>query len=410
VSTTHLPAAASATSQTPAVAPPLPKGFTAACVSAGIKASGAADLAMLRCASGAVAAAMFTTNRFAAAPVLASQRNLRDSRGHCSVVVVNSGCANAATGPDGAADAEAMIDAAAAACDCAPAAVLVNSTGIIGKRLPIDRVCAAMPALAKACADGTCEPFARGIMTTDTRPKMSTRMVAGSGGGEIRVTGMAKGAGMIHPNMATTIVAVTTDAEVSPAELDGMLRHAVERSFHRISIDGDTSTNDSVFCLASGAAGPAKERAALQKALDEVLGDLARMVVQDGEGFTRGLEVHVRGAASDADALAIARTVATSTLVRCAITGGDPNWGRIVAAAGRSGAKIDPDSLVVRASGVKLFEGGAPAPVEKAVAERAFSQPTVVVELEVGLGAGRDFFLSSGLTEDYVRLNADYST
>jgi glutamate N-acetyltransferase/amino-acid N-acetyltransferase len=391
-------------------APPLPRGFTAGNASAGIKSTGAPDLAMLRCPNGAVAAAMFTTNRFAAAPVLASRRNLRDSRGHCSVLVVNSGCANAATGAEGAADAEAMIDAAAAACDCTPAAVLVNSTGIIGKRLPIDRVCAAMPALAKACADGTCEPFARGIMTTDTRPKMSTRVVAGSGGGEIRVTGMAKGAGMIHPNMATTIVAVTTDAEVSPAELDGMLRHAVERSFHRISIDGDTSTNDSVFCLASGAAGPAKERAALQQALDEVLGDLARMVVQDGEGFTRGLEVHVRGATSDADALEVARTVATSTLVRCAITGGDPNWGRIVAAAGRSGAKLDPELLVVKAGGVTLFQHGAPSPVEKSTAERAFSQPSVVVELDLGLGAGRDFFLSSGLTEDYVRLNADYST
>jgi glutamate N-acetyltransferase / amino-acid N-acetyltransferase len=401
-----------ATRPAPAVtaAPALPRGFTAACTSAGIKTDGAADLAMLRCPAGAVAAAMFTTNRFAAAPVLASRRNLRDSRGHCSVLVVNSGCANAATGPAGAADAEAMIDAAAAACDCTPAAVLVNSTGIIGKRLPIDRVTAALPGLAAACAAGSCEPFALGIMTTDTRPKTSTRTVAAVGGGEIRVTGMAKGAGMIHPNMATTIVAVTTDADVTPAELDGMLRHAVERSFHRISIDGDTSTNDSVFCLASGAAGAAADRAALQRALDEVLGDLARMVVQDGEGFTRGLEVQVHGAASDADALAIARTVATSTLVRCAITGGDPNWGRIVAAAGRSGARIDPERLVVRASGVTLFEGGAPAVVEKTVAERAFSQPTVVIELEVGLGGGRDFFLSSGLTEDYVRLNADYST
>ncbi|MFM7807959.1 MAG: bifunctional ornithine acetyltransferase/N-acetylglutamate synthase, partial [Planctomycetota bacterium] len=201
---------------TAVVAPPLPKGFTAACVSAGIKATGAPDLAMLRCPNGAVAAAMFTTNRFAAAPVLASRRNLRDSRGHCRVLVVNSGCANAATGPEGAADAEAMIDAAAAACDGTPAAVLVNSTGIIGKRLPIGGVTGAMPTLAKACAQGNCEPFARGIMTTDTRPKMSTRTVVGVGGGEVRVTGMAKGAGMIHPNMATTIAAVVTDAEVTP--------------------------------------------------------------------------------------------------------------------------------------------------------------------------------------------------
>jgi glutamate N-acetyltransferase/amino-acid N-acetyltransferase len=288
--------------------------------------------------------------------------------------------------------------------------VLVNSTGIIGKRLPIDRVCAAMPALAKACAEGSCEPFACGIMTTDRRLKMSTRTIAGTGDTEVRVTGMAKGAGMIHPNMATTIVAVATDAEVTQGELDGMLRHAVERSFHRISIDGDTSTNDSVFCLASGAAGPVKDRAALQKALDEVLGDLARMVVQDGEGFTRGLDVHVCGAASDADALQVARTVATSTLVRCAITGGDPNWGRIVAAAGRSGAKLDPELLVVKAGGVPLFQQGAPTAVEKRTAEQAFSQPTVVIELDLGLGSGRDVFLSSGLTEDYVRLNADYST
>ena len=392
------------------VAPPLPKGFTTACVSAGIKTTGAPDLALIRCPAGAVAAAMFTTNRFAAAPVQASRRNLRDSRGHCSALLVNSGCANAATGPQGDADAERMIDAVAAACDCTPAAVLVNSTGVIGKRLPIDRIVDAVPALAAACREGSCEPFARGIMTTDTRPKTSTRTLPAARGGEVRVTGMAKGAGMIHPNMATTIVAVTTDAEVSPAELDTMLRHAVDRSFHRISIDGDTSTNDSVFCLASGAAGPARDRAALQQALDQVLGDLARMVVQDGEGFTRGLEVHVRGAASAQDALAIARTVATSTLVRCAITGGDPNWGRIVAAAGRSGARLDPQSLVVRTGGLTLFEHGAPTSSEKAAAEKAFAQDTVVVELDVGLGGASDFFLSSGLTEAYVRLNADYTT
>ena len=303
-----MPAAASAAAEVPIVAHPLPLGFTAACVSAGIKATGAPDLALIRCPNGATAAAMFTTNRFAAAPVLASRRNLRDSRGHCSALLVNSGCANAATGAQGAADAETMIDAVAAACDCTPAAVLVNSTGVIGKRLPIDRIAAAVPALAKACREGTCEPFARGIMTTDTRPKMSTRTLPAARGGQVRVTGMAKGAGMIHPNMATTIVAVTTDAEIAPGELDAMLRHAVDRSFHRISIDGDTSTNDSVFCLASGAAGPAADRAALQRALDEVLGDLARMVGQDGEGFTRGLEVHVRGAASADDALTIARS------------------------------------------------------------------------------------------------------
>ena len=391
-------------------APPFPRGFTSASVSAGIKAHGGPDLALLRCDGGAVAAAMFTTNAFAAAPILASRRNLRDSHGHCSALVVNSGCANAATGPEGAADAEAMIDAVAAACDCTPAAVLVNSTGVIGRRLPIDRMVAAIPALAKACVAGSCEPFERGIMTTDTRPKMSTRTLAAQDGGTIRVTGVAKGAGMIHPNMATTIIVVTTDAAVEPPALDAMLRTAVEGSFHRISIDGDTSTNDSIFCLASGAAGPASDAAELQCALSEVAGDLARMVVQDGEGFTRGLEVRVRGAASPADALCIARTVATSTLVRCAITGGDPNWGRIVAAAGRSGARIDPGRLSVRTGGLTLFADGSPKVVEKKAVEAAFAADNVVVELDVGLGRGEDFFLSSGLTEAYVRLNADYTT
>ncbi len=396
--------------EAPVLAPPFPRGFTSASVAAGIKAKGGPDLSLLRCEGGAVAAAMFTTNAFAAAPILASRRNLRDSHGHCSALVVNSGCANAATGPEGAADAEAMIDAVAAACECTRAAVLVNSTGVIGHRLPIDRVTAAIPALAKACVAGSCEPFERGIMTTDTRPKMSTRTLPAKDGGVVRVTGVAKGAGMIHPDMATTIIVVTTDAAVEPPELDAMLRQAVEGSFHRISIDGDTSTNDAIFCLASGVAGPAQDVSELRRALCEVAGDLARMVVQDGEGFTRGLEVRVCGAATHADALLIARTVATSTLVRCAITGGDPNWGRIVAAAGRSGARMDPDRLRVSAGGLILFADGGPKAVERRAVEAAFSADNVVVELDVGLGRGEDFFLSSGLTEAYVRLNADYTT
>ncbi|NBX25813.1 MAG: bifunctional ornithine acetyltransferase/N-acetylglutamate synthase [Planctomycetes bacterium] len=310
-------------------APPFPRGFTSASVSAGIKAHGGPDLALLRCDGGAVAAAMFTTNAFAAAPILASRRNLRDSHGHCSALVVNSGCANAATGPEGAADAEAMIDAVAAACDCTPAAVLVNSTGVIGRRLPIDRMVAAIPALAKACVAGSCEPFERGIMTTDTRPKMSTRTLAAQDGGTIRVTGVAKGAGMIHPNMATTIIVVTTDAAVEPPALDAMLRTAVEGSFHRISIDGDTSTNDSIFCLASGAAGPASDAAELQHALSEVAGDLARMVVQDGCGFAAPPPMRTR-CASPARWPPARWCGAPS---RAAIRTGDASWRPRVAAA-----------------------------------------------------------------------------
>jgi len=391
-------------------APPWPRGFSAAGVAAGIKSNGAPDLALLRMQGGANAAAMFTTNIFAAAPIQASRRNLRDSRGHCSALLINSGCANAVTGEQGAADAETMIDAVAAACDCTPSAVLVNSTGIIGKRLPIDRIIAAIPRLAAVCMEGSCEPFVRAIMTTDTRLKMSTRTIESADGGLIRVTGVIKGAGMIHPNMATMIAVITTDAEVSSGDLDAMLRHAVEHSFHRISIDGDTSTNDSVFCLASSVAEIAKDRAALQRAITEIATDCARMVVQDGEGFTRGLEVRVRGASSASDALLLAQAVATSTLVRCAVTGGDPNWGRVVAAAGRSGAKLNPHLLVVRAGGITLFQQGAPVATDAFALQNAFKQANVVIELDVGLGASSDFFFSSGLTEDYVRLNSHYTT
>ncbi len=393
-----------------ALAPPWPCGFSSASVSAGIKSSGSLDLSLLRMPNGAAAAAMFTTNQFAAAPILASRRNLLDSHGRCFALLINSGCANAATGDAGLADAHAIIDAVAQTCGCSAATVLTNSTGIIGKRLPIDRVLHAIPSLAATCCEGSCGAFAHGIMTTDTHAKMASRTVHAESGGTIRVTGVAKGAGMIHPNMATMISVIATDADVQPRTLDEMLRHAVEYSFHRISIDGDTSTNDSVFALASGLAGKPNSLADLQRAIDEVADELSRMIVHDGEGFTRAIEVQVHGAASDKDALLLARTVATSTLVRCAITGGDPNWGRIVAAAGRSGAALDPDRLSVQAGGLPLFANGRPCEVDASAVKNAFAESKVIIELDVGLGTSSEFFLSSGLTESYVRLNSEYST
>ena len=409
-----------------------PLGFRAAGISANIKSSGAPDLAMLRMDDGAVAAAMFTTNLFAAAPVQISRDHLHNSRGHANVLIVNSGCANAATGPHGYADAQTIGDYVAQECGCAPDAVLMNSTGIIGKRLPLSNIEKAITPLAQQCVPGSAEPFARAIMTTDTRLKMSTRLVASgvtNGAGttrttqatanttqnpalsnHIRVTGVAKGAGMIHPNMATMIAVIATDAALEPHELDAMLRVAVEQSFHRISIDGDTSTNDSVFAFASAQRGEAADHGELQRAFCEVARELARMIVCDGEGFTRAFEVRVRGAASATDALAVAKTVATSMLVRCAITGGDPNWGRLLAAAGRSGARLNPERVSLRVGDIVLFQNGQPADISKEIAAAEFCKPNVIIEFDLAQGDHDDFFISSGLTQEYVKLNSEYST
>ena len=401
-------------------------------MSAGIKSNGAPDLAMLRMDDGAVAAAMFTTNLFAAAPVQISRDHLHNSRGHANVLIINSGCANAATGPHGYADAETIGDYVAQVCGCAPDAVLMNSTGIIGKRLPLSNIEKAIAPLAQQCVPGSAEPFARAIMTTDTRLKMSTRLVAAgvtSGAGttsttqartnttqntphskHIRITGVAKGAGMIHPNMATMIAVIATDAALEPHELDAMLRVAVEQSFHRISIDGDTSTNDSVFAFASAQRGTAADHGELQRAFCEVARELARMIVCDGEGFTRAFEVRVRGAVRATDALDLAKTVATSMLVRCAITGGDPNWGRLLAAAGRSGARLNPECVSLRVGDIVLFQNGQPADISKDIAAAEFCKPNVIIEFDLAQGDHDDFFLSSGLTQEYVKLNSEYST
>jgi glutamate N-acetyltransferase/amino-acid N-acetyltransferase len=390
----------------------LPAGFATATASAAIKKPGRDDMALLRCPAGATLAAMYTTNQVCAAPVQLSRRRLRESRGHCGALLVNSGNANAATGERGLANAIELTDALARACDIAPEAVQSNSTGVIGVQLPLDRMLPQVAPMAARAAHGSVESFARAIMTTDTYPKWSARTVE-HGGRSCTVVGCTKGAGMIHPNMATMIAVMMTDAPLAPAELDGHLRAAVERSFHRISIDGDTSTNDSVFALASGAA-PAPSggfpAAAMRAAFQEVARDLALMIVRDGEGYERGIHVRVTGAPTDADALVVAKTIASSLLVRCAVTGGDPNWGRILAAAGRSGVRLDLDDLELSVGGVALFAAGAPADTPLAAREAAFRAPMVTVDLRVGAGAGTDEFISCGLTKAYVELNADYTT
>jgi glutamate N-acetyltransferase/amino-acid N-acetyltransferase len=389
-------------------APLLPLGFTASTASAAIKKPGRMDMGMIRCPAGATLAAMYTTNQVCAAPVQLDRRHLRESRGHCSAILVNSGCANAATGDRGMASAVEIADAVARACDIASIAVQHNSTGVIGVQLPLDRMIPQIAPMAARATHGSIEEFARAIMTTDTYPKWSSRTVNHQGR-SCTVVGCAKGAGMIHPNMATMISVITTDASLTPSEIDGHLRAAVERSFHRISIDGDTSTNDSVFALASGAAG-AFPPDAVGHAFKEVARDLALLIVRDGEGYERGIHVRVTGAPSDADALSVAKSIASSLLVRCAVTGGDPNWGRILAAAGRAGVTLDVNALTLNVGGISLFGNGSPAETPLAEREAAFRQSMVEVHLDLGSGDGSEEFISCGLTKAYVELNADYTT
>lgn len=403
------PSATASARGSSAPAPALPAGFLSATAAAAIKKPGRDDLALLRCPDGAALAAVYTTNRVCAAPVVVSRRHLREGRGRCRAILVNSGCANAATGSAGMQDAEAIVAEVARGCGIPPVEVQVNSTGVIGVRLPLDRMLREIAPMAARASGGTIESFARAIMTTDTYPKWSSRTVE-SGGRRATVVGCVKGAGMIHPNMATMIGVILTDAALSPEELDGHLRAAVERSFHRISIDGDTSTNDSMFALASGAAGGGFAAEPLRRAFLEVARDLALMIVRDGEGFERGIHVRVTGARTDADALTIARTIASSLLVRCAVTGADPNWGRILAAAGRAGVPIDADSLDLTVGGVRFFHRGAPAETPLAEREAVFRRSMVEVTLDLGQGQGSDEFISCGLTTAYVELNSDYTT
>jgi glutamate N-acetyltransferase/amino-acid N-acetyltransferase len=396
-----------------------PRGFRASVGAAAIKKAGRDDLALLSMPSGATAAAIFTRNLFAAAPIEVSRRHLKDSRGHASALILNSGCANAATGPRGVANAQEMVDAVSLAIGCACESVLVNSTGVIGVQLPMERIVPEIPHMAARLAHaedgGPLEPFARAIMTTDTKPKMSSRTIACAGGRIVRVSGVAKGAGMIRPDMATMISVLATDAEVEPRVLDRILRHAADASYHRISVDGDTSTNDSVFAFATGAAGPCDE-AALAIAFREVACDLAKMIVCDGEGFERSLAVRVTGAETKADALKVAETVASSLLVRTAITGGDPNWGRIVAAAGRAGVAFRANDLELHVGGILIFRDGQPVEADKSAVRAAFNGSHVDIVISLGATDGAkaeansDTFLSCGLTTEYVRLNADYTT
>ena len=389
----------------------LPGGFLASGVEAGLK-KGRPDVALIAVEGGANAAALFTRNLFLAAPVVLSKASLKKSRGRVRGVVVNAGCANAVTGAEGMAAASRVQEAASGLLGCRPEEVFVASTGVIGVVLPDELVRGALAGAVAGLSASGLEAVSRAILTTDVGPKVAEASFAWNGR-KGRVVGVAKGAGMIHPNMATMLAFLMTDAPASPPFLREVLAGATEESFNAISVDGDTSTNDTVLLLASGQlGGPAMtSRAEAQgfvRAVTKVCRDLAWMIVRDGEGAARVMEIDVRGARSARDAKLAAHAVATSPLVKTALAGGDPNWGRILAAVGRSGARFSPSRTSLTAGCLKLVERGMPLPYSERAAARIFLGERVPLLISLGSGPGRAKLLSCDLGHAYVTLNADY--
>lgn len=388
-----------------------PAGFRAAAASAGLKQSGESDVAVIASDRPASAAAVFTTNRVVAAPVIVSREHLLDGRARA--IVVNSGNANACTGARGLEDARRMAAATAAALDIDAGEVLVASTGVIGHHLPIEPVEAAIHhAAGQLTGDGAAA--ARAIMTTDTRPK-EVAVEVSFGGERLRVGGIAKGAGMIAPHMATMLAFVTTDAVVWPEVLQASVRSSVERSLNCLTIDGDTSTNDCLFALANGASGvTASPGLPIHQALCEgllyVCEWLARELARDGEGATKLIEVRVNGARSTGQARQVALTIANSPLVKTAMFGNDPNWGRILMAAGRSGVPFDPARLSLTLAGVPVIRGGEPLEFDPRAAREALGTPEVRVDLDLGQGRAGARVWTCDFSYDYVRINAEYHT
>ena len=389
-----------------------PQGYRAGGTVAGIKESGLPDLALLVADGPAVAAAMFTTNVVQAAPLLVSQEHIRDGR--LRTVVVNSGNANCATGERGIADAREMARLAAERAGCAPSEVFVNSTGVIGHCLPMEKLTQAIPTVPLSRDGGAA--FARAIMTTDTFPKEALTEFQAHGR-TYRLGGCCKGAGMIHPNMATMLAFLTTDAAVEADVLRMRLGAAVDRTFNMVTVDGDTSTNDTALILANGVAGgppidggDGDAIAAFDAALLEVCTKLAQDIARDGEGATKLIETLVTGAASWQEARQVARTVVRSPLLKAALSKGDPNWGRVLMAAGYAGVRFDPATMRLWLGEQLLFEHGAGAGVAPGAAAAAIRGDTVRIRIDLGQGQAEATAWGCDLTEEYVRFNADYVT
>jgi glutamate N-acetyltransferase/amino-acid N-acetyltransferase len=378
-----------------------PRGFRAAAVAAGIKRGGKLDMAMIVSDTRATAAGTFTTNQVKAAPVKVSMQHIK--RGKACAIVVNSGNANACTGTIGLIHAEAMAAAVARRIGCRDTCVLVCSTGRIGVTMPIVKIEDGIKKLLGSLSANGGPAAARGIMTTDTFPKqIAVRVKAGNK--VIRIGAIAKGAGMIEPHMATMLCFITTDAAIPRAALQRALRVAVNQSFNRITVDGDTSTNDTVIGLANGLAG-GFPLPLFQQALNYVCAELAKMMVLDGEGVSKFVTVNVTGAANDRDAEIAARSVANSTLVKCCWCGGDPNWGRIMDALGYSAAKVDDDSVDIAFNGVAAVRNGIATHTPLARLKKIVAAPTFTVDIDLHLGRGRCTIHTCDLTERYVTLN-----
>lgn len=397
------------------------KGFRVAGVHAGLKKDGVLDMAFVVSESPCSAAGVFTTNQMKAAPVLVDIEKLTASQTGYRAVVVNTRCANACTGEQGVVNAREMARYAAEKLGCDPAQVLVMSTGVIGTHLPMEKIRHGID-LGSAALGNDWEATARGIMTTDTRPKFASTSVALSGG-TVTISGISKGAGMIAPNMATMLGVIATDAILAPEAAQSMLASAARHTFNCIVIDGDMSTNDTVLMLANGASGvsvtSSDDLAAFNAALFAVSKSLAQAIVRDGEGVTKFITLNVQGAPDDAAAHQIANAIATSPLVKTAFFGKDANWGRIVAAAGRSGVPIVADrtqlwitagsDLWLTDDSLHLFENGMPTAYSEATASAIFAEPDVSILLDAGMGGdGKATIWTCDLSYDYVKINGDY--
>jgi glutamate N-acetyltransferase/amino-acid N-acetyltransferase len=384
-----------------------PRGFLAGAAGAGIKYTDRLDLGILYSEAPCTAAAVFTTNEVKAAPVLLDQKRLQDNK--ISAVVINSGCANSCTGERGMQDAVAMAEMAARQVGVAAESVLVASTGVIGTLLPMERIEAGIKKIKLTPQGG--HDIARAIMTTDTVPKE----VAVKAGGFI-IGGMAKGAGMIHPDLATLLCFLTTDADVEPGFLQRSLREAADISFNMVSIDGDNSTNDMVLIMTNGMAGGkaitanGRQAAVFRRALQDVCVYLARAIARDAEGATKLIEIEVSGAAGVTDARLAARTIAGSSLVKAAVHGSDPNWGRVLAAAGRSGAALDAGKLELYIGDSRLVKDGSPVSFDKDKVVRHLEGKEILIKLDLHLGRAAATAWGCDLSEEYVKINAEYTT
>ncbi|MEF2143845.1 MAG: bifunctional glutamate N-acetyltransferase/amino-acid acetyltransferase ArgJ [Desulfovibrionaceae bacterium] len=389
----------------------LPKGYSCGVAAAGFKKRDRYDLALVVSETEAVTAGVFTTNLFQAAPVQRCREQLA-ARPYARAVVVNSGQANACTGADGLADALETQKIVGTLANLPAESVLCASTGVIGPRLRLDLWRKVAPELKKSLGRTGPEDVARAMMTTDTRHKLVRRSVALSGG-EVRLVAMAKGAGMIGPNMATMLAFLFCDAAVEPVWWQSLLSDVADRSFNSVIVDGDTSTNDTALALANGASGVSADseadRALLAKAVEEALFDLAYMLVDDAEGGTKVARICVTGAANNADAELVARAVGTSPLVKTALFGEDANWGRVVCAAGRAGAVFDPEALSLRFGDVLVFSRGRPASGDlDALLNPVMKRREVPILIDLGAGTGVFEALASDLSREYVSINADY--